>query len=220
MKAGIKKRFALPVAAAGILLSSSITTFAYTGEGMEQPKPFIEAAPIEEETLSEAEETPFSVPGNGQLVDDKADDNSKQFLTIRTKNGNTFFLVLDRSSNAENVYMLSMIDENDLTEFLDEPEQEPEKEPEPEQPSVVLPEPAAEEPAEEPEEKEGGMNKGTVLTLALLLAGGIGGGYYFKVLKPRKEENAEDEDLELYDGGAYINEDAQAASSDEDDREE
>ena len=34
--------------------------------------------------------------------------------------GNTFFLVIDRARNSENVYMLSMIDEYDLQEFLDD----------------------------------------------------------------------------------------------------
>lgn len=75
----------------------------------------------------------FSIPGNGEVLDDKTDDGTKEFLTIQTKNGNTFFLVLDRSSNTENVYMLSMIDENDLAEFMDETQTE-------ETPQVVIPE--------------------------------------------------------------------------------
>ena len=138
------------------------------------------------------------------------DDESKQFLTIQTKNGNTFFMVLDRSNNTENVYMLSMIDEDDLAEFIGETEEKPEAE----QPSVVIPEtekpsvPDEPETEEEPEEKKGGMNTGALLAVIVLLAGGIGGFYYFKVLKPRRdEEEADGEDLEFYDGGAYINED-------------
>ncbi len=31
-------------------------------------------------------------------------------------------MVIDRSSNTENVYMMSLVDENDLAEFLDETE--------------------------------------------------------------------------------------------------
>lgn len=38
-----------------------------------------------------------------------------------------FFLVLDRSRNAENAYMLSMIDENDLADFIEENQMEPER---------------------------------------------------------------------------------------------
>ena len=140
------------------------------------------------------------------MLDDKAEDGTKEFLTIQTKNGNTFFLVLDRSSNTENVYMLSMIDENDLAEFMDETQTEG-------TPQVVIPET---EPTVAPEEaetetvqpEEGGMNMGAILAIGILAAGAIGVGYYFKVVKPKKEETQEDgEDLEFYDGGSYINED-------------
>lgn len=47
-----------------------------------------------------------------------------------------------------------------------------------------------------------------ILAIGILAAGAIGAGYYFKVVKPKKEETQEDgEDLEFYDGGSYINED-------------
>lgn len=158
-------------------------------------------------------------------MDDLSEDDSKQFLTIQTKNGNTFFMVLDRSNNTENVYMLSMIDENDLAEFIGDGQ----KEPEAEQPAVVIPE--TEQPSvstetemetetdteikPEAEEKKGGMGTGAMLAVILLLAGGIGGFYYFKVWKPKQDEDeSEGEDLEFYDGGAYINED-QEDSDDE-----
>ena len=165
--------------------------------------------------------TPFSVPGNGQLVDDMADDESKQFLTVQTKNGNTFFMVLDRSNNTENVYMLSMIDENDLAEFIGDTKEDPKQE----QPSVIIPEtekpsvPEEPEMETEPEEKEGGTNTGALLAVIVLLAGGIGGYYYFKVVKPRQEEDEEDnEDLEFY-GGAYVNEEQDDFEEEEEDDE-
>ena len=67
----------------------------------------------------ESNNSAFSTPGNAQLVDDKENDDTKQFLTIQTKKGNTFYMVIDRSSTSENVYMMSLVDENDLAEFLD-----------------------------------------------------------------------------------------------------
>lgn len=243
MKVKIKKYLMVLTMVVGMLLSTAIPVSAYTG-GAEQETETAdtdtgaEAAdtvemPIMEETSdteeeSEEEEIPgrvggdsFSVPGNGQLVDDLSEDESKQFLTIQTKNGNTFFMVLDRSNNTENVYMLSMIDENDLAEFIGDGKEEPEQE----QPAVVIPEtenpsvsaePEAEtETKPEAEEKKGGMSTGTLLAVVLLLVGGIGGFYYFKVLKPKQDEDESDgEDLEFYDGGAYVNED-QEDSDDE-----
>lgn len=221
-------------AVTGILLSNTLPAFAYTDEAAAQETPAEQTAPaetvpeteapvVEETPTAEAPEntteaTPFSVPGNGQLLDDKSNDDTKQFLTIQTKNGNTFFMVLDRSSNTENVYMLSMIDENDLAEFVEKTETET--------PSVVIPEtetkPDEPETKEEPEKtEEKSTNMGGLLAIVLLLAGGIGGYYYFKVLKPKKEEEAaEDEDLEFLDEGAYINEDQELSPDEDEDGEE
>ncbi len=204
MKRKIYKKLLLLGTAVGLMFSTMITVSAHA----EDPDAKAEEAPITEETPGENEATPFSVGGNGELVDDKAGDDTKEFFTIQTKNNNTFFLILDHSSMTENVYMLSMIDENDLAEFLEEEETEKEE------PAVILEEPEIvselEEPEVESEKKTGGMNVIVLLSTVVLLAGGVGGYYYLKVLKPKKDEKeAEDEDLEFYDGGAYINEDGE-----------
>lgn len=214
-----KKWLAMFVMAAGVVLAVPATAFAFTDEAAQaETAPETEAPVVVEETEStpQTEATPFSVPGNGQLVDDKTDDGTKQFLTIQTKNGNTFFLVLDRSSNTENVYMLSMIDENDLAEFIEGTPAVAELETE--TPQVVIPE--TEEVQEEtelepePEKQPEGMNTGALLAAVLLLAGGIGGFYYLKVVKPKKaEEDADSEDLE-FDDGECINEDEPEDSGD------
>ena len=210
---------------AGVFSSTAMNAFAYTGDTgqtetageaaagetqtviPEQTESAGETEAAAQEEASGGEGTPFSVPGNGEVLDDKTDDGTKEFLTIQTKNGNTFFLVLDRSNNTENVYMLSMIDENDLAEFMDETQTE-------ETPQVVIPEtettvaPEETEPETVQPEEGGGMNTGALLAIGLLAAGGIGAGYYFKVVKPKKDEAQEDgEDLEFYDGGTYVNED-------------
>ena len=75
-------------------------------------------------THTEENGDPFSVLGNGEVRDDITDDSSKEFLTIKTKNNNTFYIVIDRAATTNNVYMLSQIDENDLKEFLDEDQQQ------------------------------------------------------------------------------------------------
>lgn len=202
MKKTVRNLAAMLVMAAAVLLSGKMTAYAYVDETAEAvPEPV-----ISEETPEETETTPFSVAGNGQLLDDISDDETKQFLTVQTKNGNTFFMVIDRSRNSENVYMLSLIDENDLAEFLGEDETELEEE----KPAVAVEEPRLEPVQEEPrtEPEKGGMGMGAVLTMILLGAGSIGAYYYFKIWKPkREEEEAESEDLEFYDGGAYVNED-------------
>lgn len=216
-----KKWLALLALAAGMVSASPMSVFAYTDEAaQEETAPETEAPVVIEEPVeeTETEATPFSVPGNGQLLDDKTDDDTKQFLTVQTKNGNTFFLVLDRSSHTENVYMLSMIDENDLAEFIEDTDIQGEKETE--TPQVVIPETEEKavetEPEAEPEKQQGSVNTGAFLVLSLLLIGGIGGFYYLKVVKPKKDgEEADGEDLEFYDGGEYMNEDQPEDSEDE-----
>jgi hypothetical protein len=221
----LKKWLALFAMAAGIVSSANVTAFAYAEEPA-QTEPVEAASETEptvlEENVQETEATPFSVPGNGQVVDDKTNDDTKEFLTIQTKNGNTFFLVLDRSSNTENVYMLSMIDENDLAEFI-ENTSEMNVETEAEAAQVVIPESETipeeteVETEKEQEKEKAGVSTGVLLAALLLLAGGIGGFYYLKVVKPKKaEEAADEEDLEFYDGGAYINEDTDEDSESED----
>ena len=183
-----------------------MTAYAYADEAAEPV--------IAEETLEEAEDTPFSVAGNGELLDDITDDETKQFLTVQTKNGNTFFMVIDRSRNSENVYMLSLIDEHDLAEFIEEEKFEPVEE----KPAVVVQEPQPEPVQEEiqPETEKGGMGMGAVFTILLLGAGCVGGYYYFKILKPkREEEEAESEGLEFDDGGVYVNEDRENGQEEE-----
>ena len=99
------------------LMLCPVTAFAYA-EPEPTRTPEATPEPVIEETTPEG--TPFSVPGNGEILDDITDDPTKDFLTVTTANGNTFFLVIDRSQNTENVYMLSMIDELDLQDFIEE----------------------------------------------------------------------------------------------------
>ena len=113
--------------AAMMLFGSQATAFAYVDQGTEaaQEKSTTETEePVVEDTHTEENGDPFSVPGNGEVRDDITDDSSKEFLTIKTKNNNTFYIVIDRAATTNNVYMLSQIDENDLKEFLDEDQQQ------------------------------------------------------------------------------------------------
>ena len=189
--------------------------FAQANENAEQTEAVeqvIEEQPAEQPTT---EETPFSTPGNGQLVDDKENDSSKQFLTVQTKNGNTFYMVIDRSGTSENVYMMSLVDENDLAEFLDENEETEKKE----ESAVVLPETtAAPEPETtvQPETEVKPESSGNKMFGSAILGGGIvlvfGGLAAFALSKFRKkkEDGIVEEGLEFADD-SYINEDEENA---------
>ena len=118
-----------------MLFTASTTAFAYVDESAEASK--VETTQTEQSTDKEEKKdeatntnevlpedgtdqgTAFTTPGNGEVKDDITDDSTKEFLTVTTKNNNTFYIVIDRSATSQNVYMLSQIDENDLSEFLD-----------------------------------------------------------------------------------------------------
>lgn len=51
--------------------------------------------------------------GQGSIVE-TTKDNSKEFFTIMTENGATFYLVVDKNRGSENVYFLKTVDEVDL----------------------------------------------------------------------------------------------------------
>ncbi|MCD8336392.1 MAG: DUF4366 domain-containing protein [Lachnospiraceae bacterium] len=198
-------------AAAAMILSALLlwmvmapfTAYAFVEEDANS-----ETVIVEENIVEETEDTPFSISGNGEVLDDITDEGSKEFFTITTKNGSTYFLVIDRSSTAENVYLLSMIDEYDLQDFLEETEasllQTEEVLTETEaQAAVIIPETAAQAETEETE-TEGVIEEdepGTTFLLLMVAAGVIIAGvlyFYFKVYRPGEEEDSgESENMEM-----------------------
>ena len=187
--------------------SASVTAFAQANENAEQTETaeqVIEEQPAEQPAT---EGTPFSTPGNGQLVDDKENDSSKQFLTVQTKNGNTFYMVIDRSGTSENVYMMSLVDEQDLAEFLDENEETEKKE----ESAVVLPETTV-QPETEVKPESGGnkMFGSAVLGGGIVLVFGGLAAFALSKFRKKKEDGIVEEGLEFADD-SYINEDEENA---------
>ena len=185
--------------------STPAFAFVDTTEVTEEPVQVIEEAePTEEEKI------PFTIAGNGEVEDNIVDDPSKEFFTVKTKGGNTFFLVIDRARNSENVYMLSMIDEYDLQEFLTDEERNGKEE---EEPAVVLPEtkpePEPDVEIEEPEQDDGKLTK--ILAIVFVMGvGGAGAFFYFYIYKPKQSEpEVSKENLE-YEALPTKNEDEEA----------
>lgn len=91
-------------------------------------------------------DTPLTPDGNMSLVDDIYQDESydegeqrviqsKQFITVQTKSGNSFYIIIDRSKDGENVYFLNLVDESDLLSLMEEA---PEAPAEPEKPAECI----------------------------------------------------------------------------------
>ena len=122
----IKKLGALLVSAA---LCAGIAASAFAFEG--------EAAPVEQPILPEVVENVVTVTdetsgaltpeGNLTLVDDYhtnySDGSGQQFITLVSKSGNTFYLVIDRNAKGQQtVHFMNLVDEADLLTLMEEEE--------------------------------------------------------------------------------------------------
>lgn len=119
----------------------------------------------------------------------------RQFLTFQTKSGKTMHLIVDHSSNQDNVRLLTEVGEQDLLNMIESEDKNTIKVEEPKKEEVKK-----EEPKTVPvkEEKKSGI--GSFLIVALVIGGVIGAGYYFKVVKVKEDKMLEDfeEDDEDY----------------------
>jgi len=63
---------------------------------------------------------PFTPPGAGTVVDNATDSEGKEFFTIRTADGDIFYLIIDRQRSSDNVYFLNAVTEEDLLALAEE----------------------------------------------------------------------------------------------------
>ena len=211
------RMLAAGLCSAVLLCGFAIPAYAYSDGGNEEP-PVVEETPAPEPAPTITPGEGFSEDGNlvtRDLLYDAA--TNKQFITVETSGGNTFYIVIDYDKPVDedgeqyHTYFLNMVDEADLLAALEAAGGE--------LPACsctekcalgaihtdcevcatnmtecagTAPEPApVTEPAEEPE------TGGSMGTLLLILAvAGIGGGaaFYFKVLRPKQQQAAEPEE--------------------------
>ncbi len=203
-----------------LILGSSMTVFAGGGEEVEDP--VVEPIFTAEKTTETEDMTAFTPDGNAQLVDEADEEDGKLFYTITTINGNYFYVIIDKARDENNVYMLDMIDEQDLMTLIEKQENDGNtasvtppvegstiglKTDKTEEEPTVEPETETTEKEEVPVQK----NDNSVLIIILLILGGGAGGayYYLKFVKGKKENFNMDDDLEFYDDEEYENEDEQ-----------
>ena len=179
----------------------STTAFAYVDESaVAETETITETqAETEAETETDTESTEetgdaLTPDGNLTLVDDVGETSGtgKQFVTLVTKSGNYFYLIIDRDDEGNNtVHFLNQVDEADLFSLMEDEEAQKlqaelaEKEQQTEtEPEVTTPE-VEKEPVEE--KKETNMLP-AIGTLGIL----IGGAGVFAFMKLKEKKKAEE----------------------------
>ena len=149
---------------------------------------------------------------HGDSSDNKETDqysaDARQFITFQTKNGKTFYLIINHDEDSENVMLLTEVSEDDLLNMVEKKEA-PKQE-------VVKEEPVKEEV--KPEKKDEKGNLGTYIILLLVVGGALGAGYYFKVVK--KKEDKELEALEEEDDDFFSEAESEEEINDADEVED
>ena len=211
-------------AALVLMMGLSVTAFAQGTEEL----PAEDATNDSNVVVEETEDSPALTPeGNAALVDDFG--GNKQLITVTTKAGNYFYILIDRANeDAETaVHFLNQVDEADLLALMEDGEAQ-------EAPAVCtctekcqagavntscevcavnMAECAGAEPEPEPEpepeeEKSGGMGA-LALVLVLVVLGGGGAFAYIKFIRPKQasKASADPDDYDFADEEEYINED-------------
>ena len=149
---------------------------------------------------------------HGDSSDNKETDqysaDARQFITFQSKNGKTFYLIINHDEDSENVMLLTEVSEDDLLNMVEKKEA-PKQE-------VVKEEPVKEEV--KPEKKDEKGNLGTYIILLLVVGGALGAGYYFKVVK--KKEDKELEALEEEDDDFFSESESEEEINDADEVED
>lgn len=223
-----------------VLVSSfSMTAFAYADD-TDQNLSITEATQPEDMPDTTEPEDTSSVLPEGEPIDDEGNAytrdllydkaTNKQFITVQTKSGNTFYIIIDYDAPVNDeeeqyqTYFLNMVDEADLLALMDEAAVEalttcvceehceagavntdcPVCKTNMSECTGVTSEPETpveDDPADTSvEEPEKKSNMGMIIGVVAVV--GIGGAayYYFKFVRGKKQK---DEDMDFFDDEGY-----------------
>ena len=190
--------------------------FAYGGEPVEEAEQPVLPEVVEEDVVTITDETTGALTpeGNLTLVDDYhtnySDGSGQQFITLVSKSGATFYLVIDRNAKGQQtVHFMNLVDEADLLALMEEEAAdaytaEKEAAAQAELDRLKAEEEAkkaAEEAATAEPPKENKITKyaGAFLGVVALIALAAGGGFYFyrqQMQKKMAEKEALDPDAD------------------------
>ena len=208
----IKKLGALLVSAA-LCAGMAAPAFAFEGEAAPVEQPVLPEV-VEEDVVTIMDETSGALTpeGNLTLVDDYhtnySDGSGQQFITLVSKSGNTFYLVIDRNAKGQQtVHFMNLVDEADLLALMEEDaadaytaEKEAAAQAEQERKQAEEDAKKAAEEAEASGSEQTGGNKVTKYAATFLgvlaLVGLVAGGGIYTFMKQKQKKQAEKEALD------------------------
>ena len=207
----IKKLGALLVSAA-LCAGMAAPAFAFEGEAAPVEQPVLPEVMEDIVTVTDETSGALTPEGNLTLVDDYhtnySDGSGQQFITLVSKSGATFYLVIDRNSKgAQTVHFMNLVDEADLLALMEEEDvdaytAEKEAAAQAEQDKLKAEEEAkkaAEEAAasgeEQPKENKVTKIASGFLGVVVLIALAAGGSFY-AFAKQKQKKQAEKEALD------------------------
>ena len=216
--------------------------FAYGGDVTEEVEQPVLTDTSEEDAVTVTDETSGALTpeGNLTLVDDYhtsySDGSGQQFITLVSKSGATFYLVIDRNAKGQQtVHFMNLVDEADLLALMEEDaadaynaEKEAAKQAEldklkAEEEAKKAAEEAAASDAEQPKENKVTKYAAAFLGVVALIALVAGGGFYFFIQQKHKkqaEKEAADPDADYTEDNGNFEIPPEDDSDDEDTSEE
>ena len=207
------KKFGALLLSAVLCVGMAVPAFAYGGEPVEEVEQPVLTDSSEEDAVTVTDESSGALTpeGNLTLVDDYhtsySDGSGQQFITLVSKSGATFYLVIDRNAKGQQtVHFMNLVDEADLLALMEEDAAdaytaEKEAAAQAEQDRLKAEEEAkkaAEEAAsgeEQPKENKVTKIASGFLGVVVLIALAAGGGFY-AFTKQKQKKQAEKEALD------------------------
>ena len=208
------KKFGALLLSAVLCVGMAVPAFAYGGEPVEEVEQPVLTDSSEEDAVTVTDESSGALTpeGNLTLVDDYhtsySDGSGQQFITLVSKSGATFYLVIDRNAKGQQtVHFMNLVDEADLLALMEEDaadaytaEKEAAAQAEQERKQAEEDAKKAAEEAEVSGSEQTGGNKVTKYAATFLgvlaLVGLVAGGGIYTFMKQKQKKQAEKEALD------------------------
>ena len=197
-------KFCCTLATLALLMGSlAAPAFAYGAEPA--PEPEENEPPV---TVLDENSGPLTPEGNLTLVDDYhttySDGSGQQFITLVSKSGAYFYLVIDRAADGDQtVHFMNLVDEADLLALMEEDQAEAYNAEKEAALQAELEKQQAEEEAKKAAEKAEAEEKDFDITDiaskflgVVALVGLAAGGGFYALIQKKKREQAEKESVD------------------------